>query len=65
MKESSQASLELHLMNIKRAKSSGFIRFRFADKISVAVLKERSIEPDEAATPTASLPISLKSAGPV
>ncbi len=45
----------LHLMNIKLANKSGFIPFLFPDVISEAVLKTRSIEPDEAATNTVSL----------
>jgi hypothetical protein len=47
----------LHLINIKLSNKSGFIPFLFADIISEAVLKTRSIEPDEAATDTASLAI--------
>ena len=51
---------ELHLINIRLAKRSGFVRLRLADKMSEAVLKHRSIDPDDAATETASLPIPLR-----
>ena len=49
----------LHLTSIKLANRSGFIAERLAVNISEAALKARSTDPDDAATLTTSLPISL------
>lgn len=45
----------LHLINIRLLKRSGFVLFRFAHRISVPVLYERSIAHDEAGTESESL----------
>lgn len=40
----------LHLIRLKFAKRSGFFLFLLAQRMSVAVLNERSIDPDRAGT---------------
>jgi hypothetical protein len=50
----------LHLININLTNRSGFMAERLAVNMSEATLNARSTDPDDAATLTTSLPISLR-----
>lgn len=52
--------MELHLTNIKFPNKSGLVRLRLAVRISVAVLNEHSMLPEEAATLRLSLVTRLR-----